>query len=89
MAHLQGGRDGCKTADEKVGGKSSCFSCPFPDCILVDMPGHNAKRVETKKLRDEAIRAELAAGMTAEEAASKYNLRQGSIERIGHEALIL
>lgn len=27
-------RDGCGLADKVLGGKSSCFECPFGDCVL-------------------------------------------------------
>lgn len=91
MAHLQGGRDGCKTADEKVGGQSSCFECPFPkDCIIngswdaVD-GGRRQDPSQAKLLRNAAIRTELAKGKSMAELAEEYNLSERSIERIKYE----
>lgn len=31
---LQSFRDGCGLADQVVGGESSCFECPFGECLL-------------------------------------------------------
>ena len=71
--------DGCELADEFLGYKSSCLSCPFPKCIY-DEPGGRQRWL--KRLRDKEM-ARLASneGKGIKELALRFGVSQRTVQR--------
>lgn len=70
-------RDGCQLADRELNRLSSCFDCPFSDCIL----GNSGAR-EANTERNEQIRQEWQNGTSVALLSSKYKLTKQSIRKI-------
>jgi len=84
MAYLLGG-SGCRKADKEIGGQpSSCFECPYPDCIAKDeqMVKSHRLKPEMQKLRDEAILQDYAKGYHVKILAEKYGVSITTIRKV-------
>ena len=67
---------GCKMATEYLGRQSSCFQCPFADCIKGKVS------LLKKAKRNKAIIADFIAGMSRRRLAAKYKINHRTIDRI-------
>lgn len=87
MPMLRGGRNGCKAADKKLGGLSSCFECLFMDCIFeITQHAQTAPLSNpARKRRNKRINADLKVGMAVEDVALKYGLSITRVREIKEE----
>ena len=69
-------KDGCLEADKFLGYKSSCFSCPFPDCKR----GYRLALI--RRSRNAEICRLLEQGASVLEVASKLKISRRTVQRI-------
>ena len=69
-------KDGCQEANDYLGGKSSCFSCPFPDCTR----GYSRHLIRLR--RNDLIHLLIKQGITIEVLAIRFNVSERTIQRI-------
>lgn len=70
---------GCKYADEFLGNKSSCLTCPFNECVFIS-PGGNKHRI-LKTKRDQEILSLISQGITEEEIAERFDIHIRTVQR--------
>lgn len=72
-------KTGCKKADNFIKGKSSCFNCPYPDCVYDD---DSFRQSGARRERNEKIIKEFQGGSSIEVLALEFNLASKAIRRI-------